>query len=112
MNKVESCAIIKREREERMAQRRRISSEVKAEAALEAIRGQMSINEIASKYEVHPNQVTAWKKEVLDRMPEILSDRRSKKQEGKNGNEGDLYQQIGHLTMQVEYLKKKSGLFR
>ena len=95
-----------------MAQRRRISSAIKAEVALEAIRGQMSINEIASKYELHPNQVSAWKKEVLDRLPEILSDKRSKKQEGKNGSEAELYQQIGQLTMEVEYLKKKLGLYR
>ena len=94
-----------------MAQRRRISSRIKAEVALEAIRGQMSINEIATKYEVHPNQVSAWKKEVLDRLPEILTDKRSKKREGTNGSEA-LYQQIGQLTMEVEYLKKKLGLCR
>jgi len=95
-----------------MAQRRRISGAVKAQAALEAIRGQMSINEIAGKFEVHPNQVSAWKKEVLDRLPELLSDKRSKRQKGENGSEAELYQQIGQLTMEVEYLKKKLGLFR
>ena len=95
-----------------MAQRRRISGAVKAQAALEAIRGQMSINEIAGKFEVHPNQVSAWKKEVLDRLPELLSDKRSKRHKGENGSEAELYQQIGQLTMEVEYLKKKLGLFR
>ena len=96
-----------------MAQRRRHGSKFKAEVALEAIKGQQSINEIASAYEVHPNQVSAWKKEALAGLAELFSDGRSRGRgkHGTDGRETELYEQIGRLSMEVECLKKKLGLF-
>lgn len=56
------------------SQRKRPSAEIKANVALEAIKGQQTINEIAAKYQVHPNLVTQWKKLVLDSVPQLFAD--------------------------------------
>ena len=95
-----------------MAQRKRYSAQFKARVALEGIREQKTINEIAAAYEVHPNQVSKWKKELLKRLPDLFADGRSKKEQQGKDNEAGLYQQIGQLTMEVEYLKKKLGQLR
>jgi transposase-like protein len=92
--------------------RRQFSADWKAKIALEAIKGQRTIQEIASHYELHPNQVTHWKKELLERAAEIFSS--GKTQEGQADEElkAELYQQIGKLQVEVDWLKKKSGLSR
>ena len=93
-------------------QRRQYSADWKARIALEAIKGQRTIQEIASHYEIHPNLVTHWKKQLLEGAAEVFSS-------GKTGEAGadeelkaELYQQIGKLQMEVDWLKKKSGLSR
>ena len=92
--------------------RRQYSADWKAKVALEAIKGQRTIQEIASHYEVHPNLVTQWKKQLLERAAEIFST--GKAEEGKADEElkAELYQQIGKLQVEVDWLKKKSGLSR
>jgi transposase-like protein len=92
--------------------RRQYSADWKAKIALEAIKGQRTIQEIASHYEIHPNLVTHWKKELLERAAEVFSS--GKAQEGKADEElkAELYQQIGKLQVEVDWLKKKSGLSR
>jgi putative transposase len=95
-----------------MAQRRRHGGAFKARVAVEAIAGHKTVNEIAGAYEVHPSQVAKWKAEALKRLPEVLSDGRKGRAEGSSEAEARLYQQIGRLTMEVEYLKKKLGLCR
>jgi len=95
-----------------MAQRKRYGGEFKAKVALEAIAGRRTVNEIASAYEVHPTQIAQWKREVLAALPGILSNgKRTADQEFQQKIAG-LYQQIGQLTMELEFLKKKSGLCR
>jgi putative transposase len=95
-----------------MAQRKRHTGQFKARVAVEAIAGHKTINEIATEYGIHPSQVNKWKKQALEQLPDVLSDGRG----GNNGRqeeiEARLYQQIGQLTMELEYLKKKSGLCR
>jgi putative transposase len=83
--------------------RRNHSAEFKARVALEAVKGIKSMAELASEYEVHPNQITKWKKQVLAELPGIFSDRR------KRDAEGRLYQQIGQLQVELDWLKKKTG---
>ena len=95
-----------------MAQRKRHGRKFKAQVAIEAIKGAKSINEIASAHGVHPNQVSAWKKEALEGLPDVLADKRTKKGHGTDAHEAELYKQIGRLTMEVEFLKKKLGLFQ
>ncbi len=75
-------------------------------------KGQRTIQEIASHYEVHPNMVTKWKKQVLDGVPEIFSNGRAQASEADEQVQAELYQQIGRLQVEVEWLKKKSGLSR
>jgi len=93
-----------------MAQRRRHGGAFKARVAVEAIAGHKTVNEIAGAYQVHPSQVGKWKAEALKRLPEVLSDGRKSKADPGSETEARLYQQIGRLTMEVEYLKKKLGL--
>ena len=95
-----------------MAQRRHHGSAFKARVAVEAIAGHKTVNEIASTYEIHPSQVAKWKAEALQRLPEVLSDGRQAKAAVDSQTQGRLYEEIGRLTMEVEYLKKKLGLCR
>lgn len=95
-----------------MAQRRQHGGAFKARVAIEAIGGHKTVNEIAGAYEIHPAQVAKWKAEALARLPEALSDGRQGKAKEDSATEARLYQEIGRLTMEVEYLKKKLGLCR
>jgi transposase-like protein len=95
-----------------MTRRRHHGGAFKARVAIEAIAGHKTVNEIASAYEVHPSQVAKWKAEALARLPEMLSDGRQAKAPADSQIEARLYQEIGRLTMEVEYLKKKLGLCR
>ena len=89
-------------------QRKRHSAEIKAKVALEAIKGQKTANEIASEYGVHPTQIAQWKKQVLDELPQIFSARRAKGEKADEELKASLYQQIGQLSMELEWVKKKS----
>jgi transposase-like protein len=95
-----------------MAQRQHHGGAFKARVAVEAIAGHKTVNEIAGAYEIHPSQVAKWKAEALARLPEVLSDGRSLPTAVRPETEARLYQEIGRLTMEVEYLKKKLGLCR
>ncbi len=64
-----------------MAARKHYDSRLKAQVALEAIKNQRTISEIASDYGVHPNQISKWKKKLLDEVPEIFSSKREKRQQ-------------------------------
>lgn len=89
--------------------RKQHSTEFKARVAIEAIRSEKTINEIASTYEVHPNVVCLWKKQALERLPEMFSDRRSKDAKVDSALQDRLYQQIGQLQVELDWLKKKTG---
>jgi len=91
-----------------MARKRRsFSSAFKAKVALAATRGDRSTAELASKFGIHTSQVTAWKKQLLSGAPELFADGRSR-QDDASAEEQELYEQIGRLKMEVEWLKKKS----
>jgi putative transposase len=77
--------------------------------AVEAIEGHKTVNEIASAYEIHPSQVAKWKAQALACLPEVLSDARQVKADSGPPREARLYEEIGRLRMEVEYLKKKLG---
>ena len=93
-------------------QRRQYSADWKAKVALEAIKGQRTVQEIASHYEVHPTLVTHWKKQLLEGAAEIFSNGKRVAAEADEGLKAELYQQIGKLQVEVDWLKKKSGLSR
>jgi putative transposase len=93
-----------------MAQRKHHGGVFKTRVAVEAIAGHKTVNEIASAYEIHPSQVAQWKAEALARLPEVLADGRKVKADSRPQTEARLYEEIGRLRMEVEYLKKKLGL--
>jgi transposase-like protein len=95
-----------------MMQRRQHSGEFKAKVALEAIRGERTINELAAEYGVHPVQLTQWKKVALEELSKIFSSRRGAKQKDEDALKAALYQQIGQLKVELDWLKKKVGLVR
>lgn len=93
-------------------QRRQYSADWKAKVALEAIKGQRTVQEIASHYEVHPTLVTHWKKQLLEGAAEIFSNGKRAAADADEELKAELYQQIGKLQVEVDWLKKKSGLSR
>ena len=92
-----------------MAQHRHFGKEFKAKVAIEAIKGEKTINEIASIYEVHPNQVVKWKKLALEKLPELMEDGRGKEVRSavRQVDEEKLHQKIGQQAVEIDFLKKK-----
>lgn len=91
-----------------MAQHRHFGKDFKAKVAIEAIKGEKTINEISSIYEVHPNQVSQWKKLALEKLPEVMADGRSKEaRQVQPVDEEMLHQKIGQQAIEIDFLKKK-----
>ena len=86
--------------------RRRIEAPLKAKVALAAVRGDKTTAQLAAQFGVHGNQVSAWKRQLLDSAAELFVDRRSRPKD--DVAEEELYEQIGRLQMELAWLKKKS----
>lgn len=87
--------------------------EEKSKLVLEALRGERTINEIASEHNIHPNMLSKWKRDAEKNLYLIFQDNSAKERKAKRDQEAEidkLYAQIGKLTTQNEWLKKKSGL--
>ena len=91
--------------------RKKYSAQEKAKIALEALKGNLTQNEITKKYGVHASQVNKWKKQLKEKMGDIFSDRKKQVDRDKDKYIDELHQQIGQLTIEVSWLKKKSELF-
>lgn len=91
--------------------RRRFSPEFKFRVALEAAKGQQTISELAGKHGVHPNQVSQWKRQLLDNGADVFSQDSHKEQHAQAAVQTELYEQIGRLKMELEWIKKKSAQF-
>lgn len=91
--------------------RRQHSKAFKFKVALEAISEQKSISEIASEYEVHPTMVRNWKKQLLEEGAEVFGRSRKREEREQAEQESELYEQIGRLKMELEWLKKKAAPF-
>ena len=90
--------------------RRTLDAAFKAKVALEAVRGEKTIAQLASQYGVHPNQIGQWKKKLLKELPALFSDHRKKEEKGREELESELYRQIGQLKVELDWLKKKSQM--
>jgi putative transposase len=85
--------------------------EFKAKVALEAARGKLAINQIAKQFEVHPNQISKWKKQFLEGLPQIFDNSKQPSTERAEELTNQLYQQIGQLKVEIDWFKKKSAFF-
>ena len=92
-------------------QRKVYKPEFKAKVALEAVKGRLTINQIAKQFEVHPNQISKWKKHFLETLPQIFDNSKQSSSEREEELTNQLYQQIGKLKVELDWLKKKSSLF-
>ena len=88
--------------------RKKYSRQFKFKVALEALRGQVTINEIASQYQVHPNLVRSWKKNLTENSAQVFERKNGRNQKELEETEAELYEQIGRFKMELEWLKKKA----
>ncbi len=93
--------------------RRKFNGEFKSRVALEAVRGDRTINEIASEHGIHPNQVSKWKSQLLENLPKVFA---SKGEKSINNamiqkERDELYRHIGQLKVEIDWLKKKTNPF-
>jgi transposase len=91
--------------------RRAFEKTFRAKVALAAVKGDKSLSELASQFDVHANQVSAWRQTLVERAAELFEDGRLRKPGGAEADatQEELYEQIGRLKMEVEWLKKKSA---
>ena len=88
--------------------RKRRSKEEKARIALEAMKEERPLAEISSQYGIHPNQITRWKKQLIQNAGEAFSnDNNNKKEKELEKYQDELYKEIGKLRVENEFLKKK-----
>jgi len=86
--------------------RRRHSSAFKAKVALDAVKGDKTAAQLASQYEILPTQISNWKKQLLQNVPQLFDSNASKAKGGEDLT-GPLYEEIGRLKMELDWLKKK-----
>ncbi len=89
--------------------RKSYASKLKAKVAIEALKGHQTINQIAAEFDVHPTQVNAWKKQLLESSSDVFGNGRKKQAENHEEEKDKLYNQIGRLKVEVDWLKKKTG---
>jgi len=87
--------------------RRQYEAELKARVALAALKGDKTVNEIAAMFEVHPNMVAKWKQRALAELPRVFSEQPTQGAAEAASNEQRLYEQIGRLKVELDWLKKK-----
>ena len=88
-------------------QRQRYGADFKTRVALEAIKGERTLNEIATDYKVHPNQIPKWKKRAIEFVASGFSGELTARAEDDDRIKDQLYQQIGQLKVELDWLKKK-----
>jgi transposase len=93
-------------------QRKQYTGAFKGKIALEAIKGQRTVQELATAYGVHPNQITNWKKQLIAAAGDVFSGARERRDLSEELEKEELYRQIGKLQVELDWLQKKSGIMR
>jgi len=91
--------------------RRRFSAEFKFQVALEAAKGLKTLNELSSQYGVHPNQISGWKRELLEGGAAVFCSNSARQLREQEALQTELYEQIGRLKVELEWLKKKAARY-
>jgi transposase-like protein len=89
--------------------RKQYSPKFKARVAIEAIRGERTLSQLGSQFKVHPIQIAKWRKSALEQLPELFVDGRTRKGSGETNSDA-LYEEIGRLKVELDWLKKKVGM--
>ena len=89
--------------------RRQYDAQFKLRVALEAARGLKTISQIAAEHQVHPNLVSSWKKHLLEEGSSLFGTTAARQQRDQETHEAELYEQIGRLKMELEWVKKKAA---
>ena len=92
--------------------RKKYTPAEKAKIALEAIKGELTLAQMTTKYGVHGTQVNTWKKQAVAYLPEAFTDKGKQETTGYEAQLAELYEQIGRLKVENDFLKKKSEVFR
>ncbi len=95
-----------------MSKQKRHSATFKSQVVLEMLKEEKTVSQIAAEYGIHPSPWHRWKRQALDNFPQLFAESQALKQQAQAHEEQltALYAEIGKLTTQVEWLKKKSGL--
>ena len=92
-----------------MAKRKKYSAELKARVALEALRGEQTMAELASRYGVHPNLISKWKQRAQESMVDVFADRRERQESNRETEIQELRAKIGELVIERDFLSKAFG---
>lgn len=91
--------------------RKQYSNDFKFKIALEAVKGVKTVSQLASEYNVHPTQIGTWKKQLVQQGNTLFTRPNDQHQREQQDKEAALYEQIGRLKMELEWLKKKAASF-
>jgi transposase-like protein len=92
-----------------MPKGKRHGAQFKFKVALEAAKGNKTLAELASQYGLHPSQISEWKQQLLQDGPSVFSSQTARQQREQEALQAELYEQIGRLKMELEWLKKKAA---
>lgn len=93
-----------------MTTRKQYSAKFKARVTVEAIRGEKTLSQLGSQFKVHPIQIAKWRKSALEQLPELFVDGRTRKGQSGEADSNALYEEIGRLKVELDWLKKKVGM--
>ena len=89
-----------------MRTRRRFSAEFKAKVAVEAIQGHHTVADLATKYELHPTQIAAWKREAIEKLARVFDEKGVEREKSRDGEIARLHAKIGQLVVERDFLSK------